>query len=236
MPPCKRHKIDQVKCFEYLGVFIDENLTWSKQIKHVESKLSQACGAISKIRHIVYRDCLRVLYFGHAYTYLQYSVLAWGAASNTKLIKINTLQNRILRQLVLHGPLSDVELNNNELYANVQVLKFPDIYRLETAKFMHKCVNGTLPLSFNNYFIKKNNLRQLRSNTSNPFRTQFANTNSYDRWLTNNGIRVWSEIKNEIKELPFNPFKSELKKNILQSHKISCLLLQSSSQGPKIVL
>lgn len=47
---------------------------------------------------------------------------------------------------------------------------------------------------------------------------QLAHTDSYDRWLTNNGIRVWNEINNDIKKLPFAPFKSELKKEILKSY------------------
>ena len=190
----------------------------TKQIKYLDSKLSQACGAIAKIRPYVDRDCLRALYFGHAYSKLQYSVLSWGSACSSKLNKINSLQNRVLRLLVLHGNLKNIELNNTELYANIQVLKFPDIYRLETAKFMYKCVNEMLPLSFNAYFCKKDTSRVLRSHATNPFRTKFAHTDAYDRWLTNNGMRVWNSIENDIKLLPFNPFKTELKKSFLKSY------------------
>ena len=84
---------------------------------------------------------------------------------------------------------------------------------------MHKCVNGTLPLSFRSYFSKKNANRELRSHETNPFRYQLAHTDSYDRWLTNNGIRVWNGINNDFKKLPFVPFKSELKKEILKSYR-----------------
>ena len=70
------NKISQVTSFEYLGVIIDEKLKWTNQIKSVETKLSQACGAISRIRPFVDQDCLRTLYFGHGYTHLQYPILA----------------------------------------------------------------------------------------------------------------------------------------------------------------
>ena len=147
------NKIEQTKSYEYLGVTIDEKLNWKKQIKDVESKLSQACGAISRIRPYVDQECLRTLYFGHAYSFLQYAILAWGSASETNLSRINILHNRLLRLMSLHGPLNDFELNINELYANLRLLKFKDIYKLETAKFMHRSVNGNLPSSFDSYFF-----------------------------------------------------------------------------------
>ena len=116
---------------------IDDKLKWVNHIKFIETKLSQACGAIWRIRPFVDQDCLRALYFGHAYTYLQYAILAWGSTSESNLKRVKVLQNRVLRLMALHGPLDGVELNNNELYANLNLLKLSDIHRLETAKFMH---------------------------------------------------------------------------------------------------
>ena len=51
------NRIERTKTYEYLGVTIDEKLSWSNQIKDVESKLSQACGAISRIRPLVDQEC-----------------------------------------------------------------------------------------------------------------------------------------------------------------------------------
>ena len=48
-----KNKIDQVKCFKYLGVKIDEKLLWKDHIKHIESKLSSACGALYRLRELV---------------------------------------------------------------------------------------------------------------------------------------------------------------------------------------
>ena len=210
------HKIKQVNSFEYLGIFIDDKLKWDKQIKSTESRLSQACGAMARIRPFVDTDCLRTLYYGHAYTYLQYAILAWGSATKTKLKRIQVLQNRVLRLLALHGPLSDIELNNNEIYANLQLLKFPDIYHLETAKFMHRCVNGNLPKSYYSYFGKTR--LGLRSTQVNPFRTNSARTDAYKRTLVNNGISVWTELDMELKKLPYPIFKGKLKQDILSSY------------------
>ena len=215
------NKISQITSYEYLGVTIDDKLRWVNQIKYIETKLSQACGAISRIRPFVDQACLRALYFGHAYTYLQYAILAWGSTFDSNLQHIKVLQNRVLRMLALHGPLEGVELNNNELYANLNLLKLCDIHRLETAKFMHRCTNGTLPLSFESYFQVKNPNIRLRSLASNPFRMQIVHTEAYKRSLTNNGIRVWNSLDSEIKKLPYHPFKTKLKEEIIKSYSLT---------------
>ena len=36
---------------KYLGVLLDEHLTWSPQILHVQMKLNRAIGIISKLRY-----------------------------------------------------------------------------------------------------------------------------------------------------------------------------------------
>ena len=64
-------KIEQVKEIKYLGIKIDQKLNWKEHIKTLETKLSQACGAICKMRHYVDRDCLRAFYFGNVYSHLQ---------------------------------------------------------------------------------------------------------------------------------------------------------------------
>ena len=35
---------------KYLGVLLDEHLTWSPQVSHVQMKLSQVIGRLSKLR------------------------------------------------------------------------------------------------------------------------------------------------------------------------------------------
>ena len=172
----------------------------------------------ARIRPFVDQECLRTLYYGHAYSFLEYAVLAWGAASKSNLKRVSVLQNRVLRLMALHGPLKDVELNKREIYANLQLSNFEDIYQLETSKFMHRCCKGTLPKSFESYFKKKNYSYSLRSKSKNPFRIQITRTEAYKRWLVNNGLRVWEGLDNETKKLPFIPFKTKIKKSILNAY------------------
>ena len=45
--------IKRSDCVKYLGVLLDENLTWKNQVQKLNKSLSKICGLIFKIRHYV---------------------------------------------------------------------------------------------------------------------------------------------------------------------------------------
>ena len=214
----KNHKIEQVKSIEYLVVRIDEKLNWSEQIKNVETKLSQACGAIARLRHFVDQKTLRTLYYAHAYSHLQYSVLAWGANTKRILNRLNVLHNRLIRLMCLHGPLHDMNFTNSELYKSMNILKFQDVYKLELAKIMFKAVNNCLPQTLNKYFPKKDNRRNLRSLVYDPFRIDRRNTLHYRRWLTTAGVELWNSLSSDLKKMSFFSFKKAMRKRLIEAY------------------
>ena len=83
---------------------------------------------------------------------------------------------------------------------------------------MHRCTNDNLPKSFESYFLQKNYTYNLRSRATNPYRTQFCNTLAYKRWLTNNGILVWQNVNDNIKNLPYKSFKKVFKNELLDEY------------------
>ena len=44
---------------KYLGVLIDNNLTWKQHIQHVNTKVVKSIGILAKLRHFVPNDTLR---------------------------------------------------------------------------------------------------------------------------------------------------------------------------------
>ena len=69
--------LQQCESYKYLGVYIDQNLSWKPHIEYISKKVSKACGALAKIRHYVNTDILRNVYFA-VNSYLRYRIVAWG--------------------------------------------------------------------------------------------------------------------------------------------------------------
>ena len=56
-------KLDPSNHIKYLGIFLDENLNWEKQINVLTSKLRKANGALAKLRHYIPTEILISIYY-----------------------------------------------------------------------------------------------------------------------------------------------------------------------------
>ena len=75
----------------YLGMFIDNYLSWNYHILQLIKKLSSANGILSKLRHYAsIVICLQV-YYDIFYSHLIYGCNIWGLTSEENLKKIEIL-------------------------------------------------------------------------------------------------------------------------------------------------
>ena len=49
----KEKELDRVNCYKYLGVIINENLSWTD---HAKNKVCQTLGVLQRIKHLLPRD------------------------------------------------------------------------------------------------------------------------------------------------------------------------------------
>ena len=61
----------------YLGIIIDNNLSWKHHIDHVAIKMSRTVGLICKLRHFLPRHTLLTIYRSLVAPYLSYGLTAW---------------------------------------------------------------------------------------------------------------------------------------------------------------
>lgn len=185
-------------------------------IKHVTSKLSSALGIMTRIRKLVPRSVLRTIYFALFNSHLQYGLIAWGSAAKSNLKKIITLQNRAVRLLSGLPRRCNISLQ----YKNQRILKFEDMRIFEISKIMHQYSNGNLPVCFNKYFEEVANLHahDTRSTSSNwLFIPRFISGRS-QRSIKFAGAKVWNDIPESLKCLPYHLFKNEYIKSALLSY------------------
>ena len=70
-------KIEEVKKTKFLGVIIDNKLSWKDHVAHVASKVSRGMGVILKARNYLNRKSLLTLYYTFVYPYLTYCNHIW---------------------------------------------------------------------------------------------------------------------------------------------------------------
>ena len=77
------------KSTKFLGIFIEESMTWKHHINHVNKKISRALFIIKQVKNFLLLDCLRTLYFALIHPHLFYGITAWGNASQAILKRTN---------------------------------------------------------------------------------------------------------------------------------------------------
>ena len=88
---------------KYLGIYLDEHLTWNFQLIQIETKLSRSCGLLAKLRYHIKTELLRTVYFAIFDSVLRYAVQVWGQHSNQTIKEIEKLQEKAIRVMSFKG-------------------------------------------------------------------------------------------------------------------------------------
>ena len=89
--------IKQIEVVKYLGILIDENLTWDAHINHVINKLLKFCSIFYKIRNLVPPSIMKKIYFALIHSHLVYGIELYANTFATYLDPLIKLNNKILR-------------------------------------------------------------------------------------------------------------------------------------------
>ena len=82
---------------KYLGVQIDDNLTWKNQIQSVTEKASCAIGFLKYATHFLSEAIVKTLYASIVEPHFQYCCPVWGGCNSTDILQLQRLQNRAAR-------------------------------------------------------------------------------------------------------------------------------------------
>ena len=109
-------KIPAVSCTKFLGINLDEKLTFKAHISHIVRKLNLAIIVMRSLSKKLNKDTMVQLYYTFFYPHLIYGIEFWGHAAATDLQRIVTLQKRVLR-IILNLPF------NSSVSANFSTLR-----------------------------------------------------------------------------------------------------------------
>ena len=145
-----RVKNDHNSVAKFLGVYLDEHLTWKFHVNKIRSKISQAIYALNKVKNILPLSTMKTIYYSLVHSNLTYGILAWGnSASANSLFKLQKKAIRMLNNKKYNSHTEPLFKLNN-------ILTLKDQYTFEVLTFMFDFINTKLPVSFNNLYSRLN--------------------------------------------------------------------------------
>ena len=94
MVSVENREIERVTSYKYIGVEIDETLSWRNQSDLLCKKVSAGIGAIKRVRHLVPSQTLYQMYDALVEPYLGYCCEVWGCMGLCQCDRLQKLQNR----------------------------------------------------------------------------------------------------------------------------------------------
>ncbi len=139
--------ITQKKQIKFLGVLLDENLSWKPHINYVCKKVSKSIGVIYRARFNLSKSTKLSLYYTLIYPYLIYCNTIWSSTYVSNLKRLQVLQKRIVRLLTSSSFLA----HTAPLFKKLKILDINGIDSFCTGIFMYSYHNKLLPPPFLTY-------------------------------------------------------------------------------------
>ena len=121
--------IERVSQFNFLGLILQSNMSWSMHTEHISLKVSKAIGIIYRLKDVYPLLVLQTLYNTLILPYYNYCILSWGATiSNGN--RLHLLQKNVVRLISNSNYIAHTE----PIYKNQRLLKLTDMFPIAVWK------------------------------------------------------------------------------------------------------
>lgn len=141
--------IDQLEKTTFLGLVIDENLTWNDHVNLVVKKTTSGLYALRKMATSCNIETLKTIYFALIHSHVSYGICIYGSTSKLNMDRILLQQKRALTVILNLKKKSDVVKND---FSKLKIFTVYSLFIFETIKFVvsnNKLTFGNTVHSYN---------------------------------------------------------------------------------------
>ena len=156
-PKISNTPIEHKTVTRFLGVLVDEKLSWSHHIAAVKSKMSRYIGIAYKLRHVIPLSARQKIFNSQVQSHLNYCSLIWGSSCKSNIESIFITQKKALRS-IMPGKVNyyykngDLPSHTKAAFADLRILTVHNVIVKNIIILLNKFQNfpSTLPLSVRN--------------------------------------------------------------------------------------
>lgn len=159
---CSCPAINKVSCVKYLGVMVDQRLSWHPHLELTMSRVRKLIWVFKTLRHVMDADILNKAYTALAQSIITYCIPVWGGANKTKFLDLERAQRSLIKVMYF----KPYRFPTDSLYAISNLLSVRKLYILHLILKFHKF------LPFDNTYV--NRRRKNSVAPTHPVRSAFA--------------------------------------------------------------
>ena len=198
----------RVSSCKYLGVILDENLSWNQHINEIRRKVLFKLYILRRIRPIITQRQAELFYKSMIQCHFDYCDIVYANTGVTNLRKLQTLQNKSLKTVLRKDP----RFPTDQLFILLKLDNILERFKKRTLIVMHQIFYNNAPNPILHFFEKRNPVYNTRHSFHN-FALPKGQTNYKIRSLSYRGAKCWNTILQEQKSIE--------NKNVLRKHNMS---------------
>ena len=218
-----RKQLTQVHSIKFLGVIIDDKLSWQQHVNYIRGKLSRTIGILSRVRRTLNPSTLRNIYFAFTHPYLTYCLDVWGQCSAQLFQSIFVLQKRAIRTLSS----SKKNAPTANLFSSLNILPLRNLYIQSIAIFMFKFHRHLLPPVFDDLFSHNTQVHSVGTRQASLLHPPRTNTRIGQKSIRFRGCFIWNQLRRSLNtDSSLFTFKKHLKNSLSSGLEIRLTPLQ----------
>ena len=207
--------LTQVSEALFLGVLLDDCLSWKSHISLVAHKISKSIGIIYRSSYFLSKTSLRTLYNSLVLPYLYYCNLVWGSTYKRNLKRLTILQKRAIRIASRSG----CDAHTDPIFKELRFLKMKGIHLFQLGQFMYSFSTGNLSTNFDSFFSVNNSIHSYNTRHASFYRLPLCRTNIRQFSISFQGPKFFNTLSSEIKNsLSLMSFKYKLKDFLINNY------------------
>ena len=205
--------VKRLPSLNFLGMVLDQKLTFNKQILKIVSHLSKVQGIIFKLNFLP-AHILRSLYMSLFQPHLVYCIETWGCSCLSILDPLIILQKKVVRVINGSGYLD----HTAPIFNDLKILKIKDLFDYFISIYSFKVFKQ---LKYNELFTKICELQISHGHNlrSDKLRLPSVDIYKFKQSIIYQVVSKWNEIPNDLKRVNSLPgFKRKYKSFLLDKY------------------
>ena len=181
-------EICRAQNLKYIGLILDENVTWEPHINSIIKSLQPYFGVFYNIRSFINLPTARSIYFSTIYSRIKYGIEIYGSATKRLTNKLQVMQNKLLKVLLNKNR----RYSTNALHSYVNILNVDDICNSALLNFVYDCIAEDPIDSFTDFFALRQNFHPYNTRQHHDIQQRRPNT-QYGKSTTHyKGSDLWN--------------------------------------------
>ncbi|XP_011873718.1 PREDICTED: RNA-directed DNA polymerase from mobile element jockey-like [Vollenhovia emeryi] len=208
----KGNELERVTIMKYLGVILDEHLTFKEHCDYILKKVGKKTSFLNRIgNHIsAYTRCL--VYKTIIAPHFEYCATIMINMGKTELEKLQKAQNRAMRTILQVNRYTRIR----DMLVALSFMSIKERLEFNVSVFMYKLVNGMVPNELSSGLELVGDRMGVRTRQAENIKIDFRKTTSAQHSLMYAGVKMYNDLPDKVKSAAdlFN-FKKDIKEYIL---------------------